>query len=96
MEALVALGVVEVTPLLATWAALVNLTSTSAIGIRLVAVSSIVTEARVMWAVLPADGTDSREAFLAVIEAKSSILLLTGGAVRQGLSSSATSRFLPA
>ena len=96
MEALVALGVVEVTPLLATWAALVNLTSTSAIGIRLVAVGSIVTEFRIVWAVLPANGTDSREAFLAVIEAKSSILLLTGGAVRQGLSSSATSRFLPA
>ena len=81
MEAIVALGVEEVAPLLAAWATLVNFTSTSAISIRLVAVGSIVTEFRIVWAVLPANGTDSREAFLAVIEAKGSILLLTGGAV---------------
>ena len=44
MEAIVALGVPEVAPFLAGWSALVNLSSTSAIGIRLVAVCTIVTE----------------------------------------------------
>lgn len=96
MEALVAFGVIESAPLLAAWTALVHFTSASAIGVRLVAVGSIVTEACVVGAVLPADGANSRVAILAVIEAKSSILLLAGGAIGQGLASSATSGFFPA
>ena len=55
MEALVALGVPEVAPLFAAWSALVHFSGTSSVGIRLVAVCTIVTEARVVWAVLPAD-----------------------------------------
>ena len=96
MEAVVALGIPEVAPLLAAWAALVNLTSTSAIGIRLVAVGSIITETSVMRALLPADWTNSGVAILAVVEAKSSVLLFTSGAVRQRLSSGTSGRFHPA
>jgi len=96
MEAVVALGIPEVAPLLAAWAALMNLTSTSAIGIRLVAVGSIITETSVMRALLPADWTNSGVAILAVVEAKSSVLLLTSGAVRQRLSSGTSGRFHPA
>lgn len=59
MEALMALGIPEVAPLFAAWSALVHFTSTSSVGIRLVAVGSIVTEARVVWAVLPADGANA-------------------------------------
>lgn len=59
MEVLVALGIVEVTPFFTAWSALMDLACTSAIGIRFVAVGSIVTETRVVRAVLPADWTDA-------------------------------------
>ena len=96
MEGVVALGVVEVAPLFAAWSALMNLACTSAIGIWFIAVSSIVTEARVMGAVLPADWTDTREALLAAVEAKGAILLLAIRAVRKRLTSGATGSLLPA
>ena len=95
MEAVVALGVPKGAPLLAA-AALVNLASTATIGVRLVAVGTIVTELRVVRAVLPADWTDAGEAILALVEAESSILLHARGAVGEWLSSSAAGRFLPA
>ena len=59
MEVLVALGIVEVTPFFTAWSALMDLACTSAIGIRFVAVGSIVTETRVVRAVLPADWTNA-------------------------------------
>lgn len=58
-----------------------DLASTSAIGIRLVAVGTIITETCVMWAVLPADWSDSAEAILAVIEAEGSVLFFSGSAI---------------
>lgn len=58
MEAIVALGVPKGAPLLAA-TALMHLSSTSAIGVGLVAVSTVVTEFAVFGAVLPADGADS-------------------------------------
>lgn len=58
MEVLVARGVPEGAPLFAALA-LVDLTGTSAVGVRLVAVGTIVTEASVVGAVLPADGADT-------------------------------------
>ena len=54
----------ESAPLIAALA-LVDLTSTTAIGLRLIAVGAIVTEARVVGAVLPADGTNAIEASFA-------------------------------
>jgi len=65
MEVCVTTRVPESTPLFAA-STLVDLTSTTAIGFRLVAVGSVITEASVMGAVLPADGTNSIEASLAV------------------------------
>ena len=59
MEVLVALGIVEVAPFFAAWSALMDFTCASAISIGFVAVGSIVTETRVVWAVLPADWTDA-------------------------------------
>ena len=58
MEAVVALGVPQGAPFLAA-SALVYLASTAAISVRLVAVGTIVTEARVVRAVLPADWSDA-------------------------------------
>jgi len=58
MEVLVARGVPEGAPLFAALA-LVDLTGTSAVSVRLVAVSTVVTEASVVGAVLPADGADT-------------------------------------
>ena len=65
MEFVVTRRVPEGAPLFAA-SALVHLTSSTAIGIRFVAVCAVVTESIVMWAVLPANGTDSIEARLAV------------------------------
>ena len=75
MEAVVALGVPEGAPLL-TSSTLVNLASTATIGVRLVAVCTIVTELSVVRAVLPADWANTTVAALAVRVAKSTILLL--------------------
>ena len=58
MEVIVALGVPQRSPFFAA-NALVDLTSATTISIRLVAVSTVVTEATVMRAVLPADGADT-------------------------------------
>jgi len=69
MEAFVALDIPEIAPLFTAWSTLVDFTSTSTVSVRLIAVSSIVAETRVMGAVLPADGTNSRVAISAVIEA---------------------------
>lgn len=95
MEVIVAFRVPKSAPFLAS-IALVHLSSTSAIGIRLVAVGSIIAEARVVGAVLPADGTDSRESGLAEGVAESAILILVLGAGRERLTSSAAIGFLPA
>jgi hypothetical protein len=96
MEAFVALDVPEVAPLLAAWSALMDLTSASAIGIRLVAVGAIITETCVVWAVLPADWSDTAESILAVIEAESSILFFSGSAVGKRLTRGTASSLLPA
>ena len=95
VEALVALGVPERAPLLAV-AALVHLAGTATISIRLVAVGTVIAEATVVRAVLPADGADSGEAILTVGVAKGAILLLIVSARGEGLSSSAAVGFLPA
>ncbi len=95
MEFVVALWIPKSTPFLAALA-LVNLTSASAIGIGLVAVGTVITEATVMRAVLPADGTDTGESVLAVGVAESAILLLVLGAGRERLASSAAISLLPA
>lgn len=58
MEALVALGVPERTPLLAV-ATLVHLAGSTTVSIGLVAVGSVIAETTIVRAVLPADGTDS-------------------------------------
>lgn len=95
MEVIMAFGVPKGAPFLAS-IALVHLSGTSAIGIRLVAVGSIIAEARVVRAVLPADGADSGESGLAVRVAESAILILVLGAGRERLTSSAAIGFLPA
>ena len=95
VEILVALG----EPVIAkqfTVSALVNLAGTTAIGIRLVAVSSIVTEAGVMGTVLPADWSNSRVALLTVWIAKGAIFLFLLGARVQRLTCSAAISLLPA
>ena len=79
MEVFVARGVPERSPLFAALA-LMNLTGSTAIGIRLIAVCTIVTEASVGWAVLPADWANTAVALLAVRVAKSAILLMICGA----------------
>ena len=81
MEVFVALGVPKGAPFFTTLA-FVNLAGATTVGIRFVAVSAIVTEALVMWAVLPADGANARVALLAVWVAKGSILLFILGAGR--------------
>ena len=82
MELLVAFGVIEVAPFLTAWSTLVDFACTSAVGIGLVAVGSIVTEAGVVWAVLPADGANAGVVVLTVGVAESAILLLILGAGR--------------
>ena len=91
-----ALGVPEVTPLLATRAALMDLTSTSTISIGLIAVCTVVTEFAIMGAVLPADWADTIKATLAVIKAKSTILFFAIWASRERFSRCAARDLLPA
>ena len=81
MEVIVALGVPKGSPFF-TALALVHLTSATTVGIRFVAVSAVIAEALVVWAVLPADGANARVALLAVGVAKSAILLFILGAGR--------------
>ena len=95
MEAVVALGVPKGAPFLAA-TALVNLASTATIGVRLVAVGTIVTELRVVRAVLPADWANSTEATLAVGVAEGTILLLIICAGGERLTSGTSIGFLPA
>lgn len=78
MEFIVTFRVPKGAPFL-TSIAFVNLTGSSTISVRLVAVGTIVTESFIMRAVLPADGSDSGEARLAVRVAKSTILLFISG-----------------
>ena len=75
MEVFVTLLIPERAPFLA-FIELVDLTSTSAIGIGLVTVGTVVTEFAIMGAVLPADGSDTGVVLLTVRVAKSAILLL--------------------
>jgi len=58
MEFIVTFRVPKGAPFL-TSVAFVNLTSSSTICVRLVAVGTVVTESFILRAVLPADGTDS-------------------------------------
>ena len=95
MEFIMALGVPEGAPLLAA-SALVHLASTSAIGIRLVTVGTVVAETTIMGAALPADGTNTDEARLAIRVAQGAILLLVISASRERLSGCAAVGFLPA
>ena len=95
MEVVVALGEPVVTFLFAV-SALVHLASTSAVSIRLVTVGTIITEASVMRAILPADGTNTCVAFLAEWVAKCTIFLLVVGAGVEWLTGRPTVGFLPA
>ena len=95
MESVMTLWIPQSTPLFAT-NALVDLTGTATISIWLVAVSSIIAEFRVLWAVLPADWANSGVTVLAVRIAKSSILLLVSWAGRKRLSSGAAVSLFPA
>jgi hypothetical protein len=95
MEALVARGVPESAKLIAA-TALVDLTGTTTIGIRFVAVSAVITEATVLGAVLPADGTNTIVTCLAVGIAESTILLLVIRARGERLTGSAAISHLPA
>ena len=74
VEALVAFGVPERSPLLAV-AALVHLAGTATISIRLVAVGTVIAEASVVGTVLPADGSDARVTTLAIWVTEGAILL---------------------
>jgi len=79
MEGLVTFDVPEVTPLFAA-DTLMDLAGTTTIGVRLVAVSTIVTEVLIMRAALPANGTNSAVTCLTEGEAKRAVLLLVLGA----------------
>ena len=79
MEILVALGEPIVT-IQFTVCTLVNLASATAIGIRLVAVSSVVTESGVMRTVLPANWSNTRVALFTERIAESAIFLFFLGA----------------
>ena len=96
MEAWVALDVPEVSPFLTVRSTVVNLTGTSSVGIGLVAVGSVVTECFILGAVLPADWAHTRVAFITVVVAESTILLLVLGASRERFSCCATSNLFPA
>ena len=84
-----ALGVPQGAPLLAV-RALVHLSGTTTISIGLVAVSSIVAEALVVWAILPADRPNTAIVRLTEWVAKRTILLAVLGASGEGLASSAS------
>ena len=77
MEVLLALWVPESAPLL-TSIALLLFSSSSAIGMWLVAVSAIAVE--VVWARLPADWTVSEESWIALVIAQVLISVLISGA----------------
>jgi hypothetical protein len=95
METFVTLLVPQGSPFLAA-VELMDLSSASAIGIRLVAVCTVVTEAAIVGAVLPADWADTIKATLAVIKAKSTILFFAIWASRERFSRCAARDLLPA
>ena len=96
MEAWVALDIPEVSPFLTVWSTVVNLTCSSSVGIRLVAVGSIITECFILGAVLPTDWAHTRVAIITVVVAEGTILLFVLRAGRERFSCSATSYLLPA
>jgi len=53
-----------------------HLAGSAAICVRLIAVGTVITEASVVRAVLPADGSDARVTTLAIWVAEGAILLL--------------------
>jgi len=95
MEVIVALGVPESTELFATlhW---MDLTGSTTIRVRLVAVSSIIAEASIMRAILPAYGANTTVAILAVRVAQGTILLLVIWARGERLTSRTTVGLFPA
>ena len=95
MEIIVAFGIPEGTPFLAS-SAFMNLASTSAISVRLVAIVAIITEALISWAVLPADGAEAGVAILTVRVAQGTNLLFIICACGERLTSCAAVSFLPA
>ena len=95
MEIIVAFGIPEGTPFLAS-SAFMHLASTSAISIRLVAIIAIITEALISWAVLPADGAEARVSILTVRVAQGTNLLFIICAGGERLTSCAAVSLLPA
>ena len=95
MEVFMACGVPERSPLFAALA-LMDLAGSTAIRVRLVAVCTVVTEAGVGRAVLPADWANAAVAILAVRVAKSAVLLVICGAGGERLAGCATVGLLPA
>ena len=95
MEIIVAFWIPKRSPFLAS-SAFVDLASTSAISIRLVAVVTIITEALISWAVLPADGTETGVSIFTVRVAQSTNLLFIILAGGERLASCAAVSFLPA
>ena len=95
MEAFLAFRIEHLTVVLAAIAG-VDLASTSTIGVRFVAVGTVITEARLLGAVLPANWSNSREAILTVGVAEGTILLLISRAGRERLANSTAIRLLPA
>ena len=95
MEIIVAFGIPKGSPFLAS-SAFMDLASTSAISIRLVAIIAIITEALISWAVLPADGTETGVSIFTVRVAQSTNLLFIILAGGERLASCAAVSFLPA
>ena len=91
-----ALGEPMDSPFLAVRGAIVHLATATAISIRLEAVSTIVTEAFFLWAVLPADRADTSVASLARTVAESAIFLHSLRTGAQRLAYSATGSLSPA
>ena len=95
MEIIVAFWIPKRSPFLAS-SAFMDLASTSAISIRLVAVVTIITEALISRAVLPADGTETGVSIFTVRVAQSTNLLFIILAGGERLASCAAVSFLPA
>ena len=95
MEIIVAFWIPKRSPFLAS-SAFMDLASTSAISIRLVAIIAIITEALISWAVLPADGTETGVSIFTVRVAQSTNLLFIILAGGERLASCAAVSFLPA
>ena len=95
MEIIVAFWIPKGSPFLAS-SAFMDLASTSAISIRLVAIIAIITEALISWAVLPADGTETGVSIFTVRVAQSTNLLFIILAGGERLASCAAVSFLPA